>query len=116
MADLDDVLIFVKLAQFESISRAARSLGVPISTVSRRLSVAGVEARRVAPEAHKRRVTLTAQGREYFNHTHSEWLKFMPKINRETPKGKTLHLIADNYATHKHPAVQDWLAKQPRFD
>src|SRR5467141_3181123 len=49
-------------------------------------------------------------------HTHSEWLKFLRKIDRETPKGKTLHLIADNYATHKHPAVQDWLAKQPRFN
>jgi len=40
-------------------------------------------------------------------HTHSEWFKFLRKIDRETPKGKTLHLIADNYATHKHPAVQD---------
>ena len=49
-------------------------------------------------------------------HTHSEWLKFLRKIDRETPKGKTLHLIADNYATHKHPAVQDWPAKQPRFN
>ena len=33
------------------------------------------------------------------------------QIDRETPKGKTLHLIADNYATHKHPVVQEWLAK-----
>ena len=49
-------------------------------------------------------------------HTHAEWLKFLRKIDRETPKGKTLHLIADNYATHKHPAVQEWLAKHPRFN
>ncbi|CAG2155360.1 IS630 family transposase [Cupriavidus numazuensis] len=49
-------------------------------------------------------------------HRHSEWLKFLRKIDRETPKDKTLHLIADNYATHKHPAVQDWLAKHPRFN
>jgi transposase len=49
-------------------------------------------------------------------HTHAEWLKFLRKIDRETPKGKTLHLIADNYATHKHPAVQAWLAKHPRFN
>jgi transposase len=48
-------------------------------------------------------------------HTHVEWLKFLKKIDRETPKDKTLHLIADNYATHKHPAVQKWLAKHPRF-
>jgi transposase len=48
-------------------------------------------------------------------HTHAEWLKFLRKIDRETAKDKTLHLIADNYATHKHPAVQQWLAKHPRF-
>ena len=50
------------------------------------------------------------------HHTHVEWLKFLRQIDRETPKGKTLHLIADNYATHKHPAVQAWLAKHPRFN
>jgi transposase len=48
-------------------------------------------------------------------HTHAEWLKFLRQIERETPKGKTLHLICDNYATHKHAAVQQWLAKHPRF-
>jgi len=50
------------------------------------------------------------------HHTHVEWLKFLHQIDRETPKGKTLHLIADNYATHKHPVVQAWLAKHPRFN
>jgi len=48
-------------------------------------------------------------------HRHIEWLKFLRQIDRETPKGKELHLIADNYATHKHPKVQAWLAKHPRF-
>lgn len=48
-------------------------------------------------------------------HTHAEWLKFLRQIERQTPKDKTLHLIADNYATHKHPLVQAWLAKHPRF-
>ena len=48
-------------------------------------------------------------------HTHVEWLKFLKKIDRETPKDKALHLIADNYATHKHPNVQKWLEKHPRF-
>ena len=48
-------------------------------------------------------------------HRHIEWLKFLRQIDRETPKDKTLHLIADNYATHKHPAVQKWLSKHPRF-
>lgn len=48
-------------------------------------------------------------------HRHIEWLKFLRQIDRETPKGKALHLIVDNYATHKHPKVQAWLAKHPRF-
>jgi transposase len=49
-------------------------------------------------------------------HRHTEWLKFLRKIDRETPKDKTLHLICDNYATHKHPVVQEWLIKHPRFN
>ena len=48
-------------------------------------------------------------------HRHTEWLKFLRQIDRQTPKDKTLHLIADNYATHKHPTVQAWLAKHPRI-
>jgi transposase len=48
-------------------------------------------------------------------HRHQEWLKFLRLIDRSTPKGLDLHLIADNYATHKHPAVKAWLAKHPRF-
>jgi transposase len=48
-------------------------------------------------------------------HTHVEWLKFLKKVERETPKDKTLHLIADNYATHKHPVVKEWLSKHPRI-
>ena len=49
-------------------------------------------------------------------HRHSEWLKFLRQIDRETPKAKTLHLICDNYATHKHPVVEAWLIKHPRFN
>jgi len=48
-------------------------------------------------------------------HRHIEWLRFLRKIDRETPKDKTLHLICDNYATHKHPKVQEWLVKHKRF-
>ena len=48
-------------------------------------------------------------------HRHTEWLDFLRQINRETPKDKDLHLICDNYATHKHPAVQEWLSKHKRF-
>ena len=48
-------------------------------------------------------------------HRHGEWLDFLRQINRETPKDKPLHLVCDNYATHKHPKVKEWLAKHPRF-
>ena len=48
-------------------------------------------------------------------HRHQEWLKFLRVIDRVTPEGKQIHLIADNYATHKHPRVQKWLARHRRF-
>jgi transposase len=48
-------------------------------------------------------------------HRHNEWLTFLRQINRETPADKSLHLICDNYATHKHPKVQAWLQRHPRF-
>ena len=48
-------------------------------------------------------------------HRHQEWLRFLKLIDRQTPKNKALHLVVDNYATHKHPEVQAWLAKHPRF-
>jgi DNA-binding transcriptional LysR family regulator len=67
MTNLDDVLIFVKVAQFESISRAARSLAMPISTVSRRLSALESKLGVSLLRRTTRRVTLTGQGREYFN-------------------------------------------------
>ena len=67
MADLDGIQIFVKVAQFESISRAARSLGMPISTVSRRLSALESQLGVALLRRTTRRVTLTAQGREYFS-------------------------------------------------
>ncbi len=47
-------------------------------------------------------------------HRHREWLKFLRVIDDLTPPDKQLHLIADNYATHKHPKVQKWLARHPR--
>ena len=51
------------------------------------------------------------------SHTHVEWLRFLKKIDRETPRGLDMHLIADNYATLKHPKVKAWLAphESPHF-
>ena len=48
-------------------------------------------------------------------HRHQEWIKFLKLIDAQTPADKQLHLIVDNYATHKHPKVQRWLKRHPRF-
>lgn len=48
-------------------------------------------------------------------HRHQEWLRFLRVIDYVTPDDRQIHLIVDNYATHKHPKVQRWLARHPRF-
>lgn len=48
-------------------------------------------------------------------HRHQEWLAFLKIIDRETPADLAIHIIADNYATHKHPTVTRWLERHPRF-
>ena len=48
-------------------------------------------------------------------HRHQEWIKFLMQIDQQTPAELDLHLIADNYSTHKHPKVQRWLKRHPRF-
>jgi transposase len=48
-------------------------------------------------------------------HRHQEWIKFLRLINDATPAGKELHIIADNYAAHKHFKVERWLKRHPRF-
>ena len=48
-------------------------------------------------------------------HRHQEWLKFLRLIDEQTPPQQELHLIVDNYSTHKHAKVQRWLARPPRF-
>lgn len=48
-------------------------------------------------------------------HTHVEWLTFLKQLHRQTPPELALHLIIDNYATHKHPAVRAWLEQHPRM-
>ena len=48
-------------------------------------------------------------------HRHGEWLKFLRLIDKQTPKHLAIHVIADNYATHKHEKVKRWLEQHPRF-
>jgi transposase len=48
-------------------------------------------------------------------HRHQEFIRFLKQIDATTPAALDLHLIVDNYGTHKHPRVQGWLARHPRF-
>ena len=50
----------------------------------------------------------------YPRHRHEEFLRFLKQVARAYPRMK-LHLVVDNYATHNHPAVRTWLAKNPRI-
>jgi transposase len=54
-------------------------------------------------------------GRCMSKHRHQEWIKFLKQIDAETPAELDLHLIVDNYATHKHPKVESWLRRHRRF-
>lgn len=47
-------------------------------------------------------------------HTHVEWLRFLKQLHRETPAELTLHLVLDNYATHKKKEVRDWIERRNR--
>src|SRR5262249_2493895 len=54
-------------------------------------------------------------GRCMQRHRHQEFIRFLNAIEAEVPAGKIIHVIVDNYATHKHPKVKAWLARHPRF-
>lgn len=57
----------------------------------------------------------TVIGSCYPQHRNEEFLKFLRQINRETPAALDLHLVLDNYGTHHHENVRQWLEKHPRF-
>ena len=57
----------------------------------------------------------TVIGRCMPKHTHKEFIKFLIAVERTAPVGKIIHAIAENYATHKHPKVIEWLADHPRW-
>jgi len=54
-------------------------------------------------------------GQCYERHRHQEFLRFLRRLDQEFPGEVSLHLVMDNYGTHKHPRVQAWLKRHPRF-
>ena len=57
----------------------------------------------------------TVIGRNMQRHRHQEFIRFLNTIEAQVPARKAIHAIVDNYATHKHPKVQRWLARHPRW-
>ena len=54
-------------------------------------------------------------GQCYERHRHQEFLRFLRRLDQQFPGETRLHLVMDNYGTHKHPRVQTWLKRHPRF-
>ena len=54
-------------------------------------------------------------GRNMQRHRHQEFIRFLNVIKRDLAAGKIIHVILDNYATHKHPKVREWLLRHPRW-
>jgi transposase len=57
----------------------------------------------------------TVIGRNMQRHRHQEFIRFLNTVEAAVPAGKLVHAIADNYATHKHPKVREWLERHPRW-
>jgi transposase len=57
----------------------------------------------------------TVIGRNMQRHRHQEFIRFLNTVEREAPAGKIIHAVLDNYAVHKHPKVEAWLARHPRW-
>jgi transposase len=57
----------------------------------------------------------TVIGELHRRHRAVEFLKFLKKVDKSVPSGLDVHIVCDNYATHKTPEVQEWLARRPRF-
>ena len=57
----------------------------------------------------------TVIGRNMQRHRHQEFIRFLNTVEKQVPAGKVIHAIVDNYATHKHPKVRQWLARHPRW-
>ena len=60
-------------------------------------------------------LTGTVIGECHGRHRHQEFLKFLRRLHRAFPREIALHIILDNYGTHKHPTVRKWLRAHPRF-
>jgi transposase len=101
-------------SQIQALNRTQKSLPLfpgRLKTMTHDYKRNGTTTLFAAIELAKGRIIAECMPR----HRHQEWLAFLKKIDAETPAELDLHLIVDNYATHKHPKVQSWLKRHTRF-
>lgn len=108
------VLCVDEKSQIQALDRTQRSLPIypgRCGTLTHDYKRNGTTTLFAAIELAEGRLIGTCMPR----HRHQEWIKFLTLIDKETPAGLCLHLIVDNYATHKHPTVKSWLSRHRRF-
>ncbi|MGQ0613352.1 MAG: IS630 family transposase [Planctomycetaceae bacterium] len=101
-------------SQRQALDRTQPSLPLELgrcSTMTHDYERNGTTTLFAAMEMAHGRVIATCMKR----HRHQEWIEFLELIDRSTPRELDLHVIADNYATHKHEKVRRWLQRHPRF-
>jgi len=91
-----------------------RQVSVPVKTFRDRTVLPRV-VRQVGEGVVAVAAQTEALAERALRHRHQEWLKFLRVIETQTPAGVDIHVILDNYATHKHPKVTAWLNRHPRF-
>jgi transposase len=108
------VLCVDEKSQIQALDRSAPTLPILPGTPARRshdyvrhgtaslFAALDVASGQVISQVHRR-------------HRHQEFLRFLKQINNSVPAGLELHLVCDNYATHKTPAIKTWLLRHPRF-
>ena len=102
-------------SQIQALDRSQP--GLPIEEGTRRYDDARLQAPRHHHLVRPPSTVLegTVIGKCYSRHRHTEYLRFLREIDRLTPKDLDIHLIVDNYSTHKHRDVKRWFERHPRF-
>jgi transposase len=101
-------------SQIQALDRTQPSLPIfpgRCGTLTHDYKRSGTTTLFAALELAEGRLIATCMNR----HRHQEWIKFLQLIDHQTPKALDLHMIIDNYVTHKHPKVKNWLKRHPRF-
>ena len=108
------VLCVDEKSQIQALNRTAPCLPV-LPTTPARMTHDYVRNGTTSLFAALNVATGAVIAQHYRHHRHQEFLRFLKLIDAAVPVGLDVHLICDNYATHKTPAIRDWLLRHPRF-